>query len=101
MIKHSAHLVIIIVNTQSTYKINLVGQELAIHFFHKNIKSAIYNIKSLVSYHEEYTVKMLWYYFDFSDNDIIYLRQTSSTNEVTFFTVQCALDNVDDTCCPV
>ena len=73
IIKHSAHLVIIIVNTQSTYKINLVDQKLAIHFFHKNIKSAIYNIKSLVSYH-----------FDFTDNGIIYLRQTSSTNEVSF-----------------
>ena len=52
IIKHSAHLIIIIVNTQSTYKINLVDQKLAIHFFHKNIKSAIYNIKSLVSYDE-------------------------------------------------
>ena len=89
IIKHSTHLVIIFVNTQSTYKINLVDQELAIHFFHKNIKSAIYD------------VKMLWCYFDFTDNEIIYLLQTCSTDGVNFFAIPCAIDNVDATCCPV
>ena len=45
-------------------------------------------------------IKMLWFYFDFTDNDIIYVPQTSSTDGVSFFTIQCALDNVDFTCCP-
>ena len=98
IIKHSAHLIIIIVNTQSTYKINLVDQKLAIHFFHKNIKFSIYNIKYLVSFHN---VKTLWCYFNFTDNEIIYLLQTCSTDGVNFFAIPCAIDNVDATCCPV
>ena len=43
---------------------------------------------------------MLWCYFDFTDNEIIYLLQTYSTDGVNFFAIPCAIDNVDATCCP-